>query len=139
MGHGGFSATSPTWTGDGSYNVRQEPDERLRPGRLFPVHQSLTLLVLTFLLYPVMLFSVVFPPFPLVVKLVVALCAVFLVGYLQSVPEVGVVVFGVWSLVVPVAFLLAGVSLTSLSGVFAVTATLLPLGLSVTTFALVRP
>jgi hypothetical protein len=90
-------------------------------------------------LYPLMLFSALFPPFPLLVNVIVGCCTIFLVGYLQSRPGVGVAVFGTWSLLVPLAFVAVGLPLTGLVGIAGLTGTWLPLGLSVATLVLVRP
>jgi len=137
-GPGGISDVARSWNASQGYNVRQQYDKGPQRSRLFPTSQSLTLLGIAFVLYPVMLFSAIFPPFPLVVNLVVALCTILLVAYLQSIPEVGVFVFGAWSLATPIAFAIAGVSLTSLVGVVALSATWLPLGLSILTYTAVR-
>lgn len=135
---GGATESAWSWNADEGYSVRQRRARGNRRRPLFAASQSLPLLALAFVLYPVMLFSAVFPPFPLVVNVVVGLCTVFLVGYLQSIPEVAVFVFGAWSLATPIALAIAGVGLTSLVGVVALAATWLPLGLSVLTFTLVR-
>lgn len=138
-GSGGVSGSARSWNGSGGYSVRREYEAGFQRRRLFPTGKSLTLLIVAFVLFPLMLFSALFPPFPIVVNVVVGLCTIFLVGYLQSRPEVGVLVFGVWSLITPVAFVVAGVPLTGLVGIAALTATWLPLGLSVLTLSLVRP
>ncbi len=127
------------WNATGGYSVRQGYDTGFRRSRLIPAVESLPLLGAAFVLYPVMVFSALFPPFHLVVNVVVAVCIVCLVGYLQSVPEVGVFVFGIWSLLTPAAFLAAGVPLTGLVGILALTTTWLPFGLSALTLTLVRP
>jgi curved DNA-binding protein CbpA len=135
----GVAGSARSWKESSGYSVRSEYDTGSRRPRLIPSGKVLTLLAVTFVLYPLMLFSALFPPFPLVVNLVVGLCTIFLVGYLQSVPQVGVAVFGVWSLLVPVAFVTAGVPLTGLVGIVVIAGTWLPLGLSALTFTLVRP
>ena len=139
---GGSASTGGTgWTDTGTagYSVRQRRHRGRRRSRLIPTRRSLPLLVTSAVLYPLLVFCAVFPPFPTAVNLVVGVCVVFLVGYLQSQPEVGVVVFGLWSLLTPAAFVAAGVPLTGLVGIVALTGTWLPFGLSVLTFSLVRP
>lgn len=136
---GGVSASARSWNGSGGYSVRREYETGLQRSRLVPTRRSLTLLIVAFVLYPLMLFSALFPPFPLVVNLVVGLCTIFLVGYLQSRPAVGVLVFGAWSLITPMVFVGAGLPLTGLVGIVALTGTWLPFGLSVSTLVLVRP
>lgn len=137
--HRDTAGTGQSWNGGQGYSVRQERDDGLHRSRLFPAGQSLSLLGMTFILYPVLVFSMVFPPFQLFVNVVVGVCTIAVVGYLQSIPEVGVVVFGVWSLVTPVAFVFFGVELLSLVGLVALTSTWLPLGLSVLTLSVMRP
>lgn len=139
VGAGRASRSSRSWNSGDGYSVRQPRGGGFQPRRRFPGSESLTLLGAAFVLYPVMLFSAVFPPFPLVVNVVVGLCAILLVSYLQSIPEVGVLVFGAWSLATPVALAAAGVPLTSLVGVLALSGTWLPLGLSLLTRTLVGP
>lgn len=134
----GVSESDRSWNAGSTFSVRQTYDVGNRRRRLFPSTQSLVLLVVSFVLLPIMVFASLFPPFPLVVNLVVALCIVLLVGYLQSVPEVGVVVFGSWSVAMPFALAELGIPLTSLLGVLALTLTWTPFGLSVLTFVLVR-
>ncbi|SFS07402.1 DnaJ domain-containing protein [Halomicrobium zhouii] len=135
---GGVGEAARSWNGSGGFSVRQRYDTGRRR-RMVPTGKSMTLLAVSMVLYPLMLFSALFPPFPLLVNVIVGFCTVFLVGYLQSQPEVGVMVFGSWSLLTPVAFAAVGVPLTGLVGIAALTGTWLPLGLSVATLVLVRP
>lgn len=84
--------------------------------------------------------TVLFPPFPVIARVAVAVCTLLMFAYLLSVPEVAVVVYGVWSVIVPVAILLIpGVSIFSLAGVVGLSATWIPLGLSVLTLSIIRP
>lgn len=124
-------------TDDADFATRRS-DEGLHRSRLFLPGPSLTLLSATFLTYPILLWGALFPPFPLVLNLVVGACVLVVVAYLQSLPEVGVVVFGAWSLLAPAGFLALGVPLVSLAGAVAVLGTVLPLGLSVLTRAVMR-
>ncbi|WP_226023417.1 J domain-containing protein [Halomicrobium salinisoli] len=113
-------------------------DRTLRQ-RLVPTGQSLTLLGLAFLLYPVMLFSALFPHFPLFVNAIVAICTLLLVGYLQSIPGVGTLVFGAWSLIATGAVVAFGVEVVSVVGVAALAGTWVPFGLSALTLWLLSP
>lgn len=133
------SESPRSWNGSDGFSVRQSADAARRRRRLIPTGRSLTLLAVTFALYPLMLFSALFPPFPLPVNVVVGLCTIFLIGYLQSQPAVGVVVFGTWSLLTPALFLFAEIPLTGLVGIAALSGTWLPLGLTVLTLVVVRP
>lgn len=126
-----------TWDTDDSYNVRRE-DERVRGNRLFPIGPSLIVLGTAFLVYPVLLGATLLPAFPLVVNVVVGLCVLFLVIFLQSMPSVGVVVFGAWTVLLPVLMLALGIEVFSLVGLAAMTGTVLPLGLSTLTWVALR-
>jgi hypothetical protein len=83
-----------------------------------------------FFLYPIFLASSVAPTFPLPVNLVLACCLLCTVGYLLATPEVGVLVFGAWTLFGPVLFLFADQPLLSWSAFFLVATTAIPFGLS---------
>jgi len=135
--HGGTDGNQGGGT-DGAEFATRRSDEGLHRSRLFPPGPSLTLLAATFLTYPVLLWGALFPPFPLVLNTCVGVCVLLVVAYLQSLPEVGIVVFGAWSLLVPAAFLALGVPLVSLAGAAAVLGTVLPLGLSALTRAVMR-
>ncbi|WP_123534165.1 DnaJ domain-containing protein [Halosimplex salinum] len=130
------------WDTTRSWAVRQGSDGRtpLRLSRIFPLDQSVVLLASTFFLYPFFVGAMLFPPFPLIARFVVAVCTLLTFAYLLSIPEAAVGIFGLWS-VVALIFLLAfpGVSVFSLVGVIALTTTWVPLGLSVLTLSLVRP
>jgi curved DNA-binding protein CbpA len=130
------------WDATGAWAVRNGSDgtSGLRLSRLFPVEQSVVLLVSTFLCYPFFVAATLFPGFPLVARVTVGVCTLLTFAYLLSIPEAAIVVFGLWSVVVPI-FLLAvpGFGVFSLAGVIGLTATWVPLGMSVLTFTLVRP
>lgn len=88
-------------------------------------------MVTTFALYPVFVFSAVFPRFPLPVNVVLGLCTLFVIAYLVSMPEVAIVVFGTWSLLAPLLLLsVQELSLFSLVGMIALVASWFPLGLA---------
>lgn len=130
----GPTGQAPGWANPGGYSVRQNYDTGLDASPLFEGTQAFTLLAISVVLYPVVLFSALFPPFPLEFRSVVAVCAFAYVGYLQSQPEVGVVVFGVWTIVTPLVLVTFGLGLTSLLGIAALVGTALPLGLSLVSF-----
>lgn len=127
-----------TWNTDGEYAFSEE-DTGLHPSRLFPGTHSLVLLSATFFFYPFLLWGALFPPFPLVVKGVVGLCLLVLVAYLQSMPEIGVLVYGSWSVLLPTILLGFGVNLLAPLVLVAISATVLPFALSLLTWAVVRP
>lgn len=124
-------------TGESEFATRRSK-AGLHHSRLFPLGPSLALLFATFLTYPVLLWGALFPPFPLVLRIAIGACGLLVVAYLQSLPEVGVAVFGAWSVLVPAVFLALGAPLVSLVGAVAVLGTVLPLGLSALTRAVMR-
>lgn len=83
-----------------------------------------------FFLYPIFLASSVAPTFPLPVNLVLACCLFCTVGYLLATPEVGVLVFGAWTLFGPIVFLFTDQPLLSWSAFFLFATTAIPFGLS---------
>jgi curved DNA-binding protein CbpA len=131
-------AGSKRWNAHSGFNVRRSYEEGLRRNRIFPSTQSVIMLVTAFVIHPFLIFSALFRPFPLLVNLIIAVCLVLLIGYLQSMPEVGIAVFGCWSVGVPLGLLQLQIPLTSLTGVLALAATWLPLGLSAITFVTIR-
>lgn len=107
--------------------------------RLLQTEHALVLLATTFLLYPFFVFSVLFPAFPLVARVAIGLCTLLMFAYLLSVPEVAIVVFGLWSLIVPVAMVVVpGVGVFSLAGVVGLTVTWVPFGLALLTASMLR-
>jgi molecular chaperone DnaJ len=126
------------WNTDASFAVNRGGD-RYRHGRMFVDQRSLILLGATFIVYPVLLFGALVPDFPLVINLTVAMCVILVIAFLQSVPEVGITVFGVWSVLLPVTMVWLGVDLVSIRGFFAVLAVVFPFGLSLLTRVAIRP
>jgi len=126
------------WNTDGSYAVERGQDQ-FRYGRVFVSGRAFVLLLSTFAVYPVLLFGALLPEFPLAVNLTVGLCAVLVIAYLQSIPEVGVAVFGVWSLLLPACLLWLGVDLVSIRALLALVGVVFPFFLSVLTQVAIRP
>ncbi|MUV89948.1 DnaJ domain-containing protein [Halapricum sp. CBA1109] len=124
---------------DGRHAVRNGTRRRrIRSTKLFPPEQSMVLLVSTFVIYPSLVYSTFTPLFPFAVNLVVGLCTLFLVGYLVSMPDAGVYVFGAWSGLATLGLLLFGVSPLSLVGVLVVCVTYVPLALTLAVYAVLR-
>jgi molecular chaperone DnaJ len=92
----------------------------------------------TFMLYPVFLASSVAPGFPIAVNVLLSCCLLCTVGYLLATPEVGVPVFGAWSLFGPIMFIFVDRPLLSWAGFFLVATTLVPFGLSLMVLELLR-
>jgi hypothetical protein len=129
------------WEQTRSWAVRQgrSGGSGIDPERFVPTQQSMLLLVSTFFLYPFFVASALFPPFPMVARLIVATCTLLMFAYLLSVPETAVTVFGLWSILAPVALVvLPGVSLFSVGGVVALSVTWIPLALSLLTLSVLE-
>jgi hypothetical protein len=86
-----------------------------------------------------LLFGALLPQFPLVVNLTVAMCVILVIAFLQSVPEVGIAVFGIWSVLLPLAMFWTGIELLSVRAFFVMVAVVFPLGLSLLTRVAIRP
>ncbi|RXK49410.1 J domain-containing protein [Halorientalis pallida] len=131
---GGASATTAGYATRADY--KEQSFDRVRVP-LTP--QSLIQVGTMFAFYPLFLFASVFPAFPSVVNVVVGLCTLFVIGYLLSIPEVGMVVFGGWGVLAPaVLTALPEVGVVSLVGVVALTACWVPFGLAVLTRSALR-
>jgi hypothetical protein len=81
--------------------------------------------------YPVFVFSIVWPGFPLSVKLLVAVVTVAVVVYTLTEPTISLVVFGTWSVLTPLLLVFVGVNPVSLPGLFALSVTWIPFLLAV--------
>jgi len=129
------------WEQTRSWAVRQGRSDSpgIDPQRFVPTGQSVLLLVSTFFLYPFFVASALFPPFPMVARLLVATCTLLMFAYLLSVPEIAVTVFGLWSILAPVALVaLPGVSLFSVAGVVTLSVTWIPCALSILTLSVLE-
>lgn len=120
-------------SGESTYSVRTEIPKSESFGPILPSGKQLTLTVIFFALYPVMLFSALLPAFPLFVNLTVLASAVIVVAYLQSMPRVALLVFGGWSAIGMVTVLLSGVGVFSVVGFAILCGTVLPFGFSLLT------
>jgi len=126
------------WNTEGSYAVNTGEDGFQR-GRIFSSERAFILLSVTFLVYPILLFGSLYPDFPLLFRFLIAICAVLVIAFLQSMPDIGIAVFGAWSILLPVLLFSAGVELLAFESMIALTAVMFPLGLSVLTRLAIRP
>jgi len=122
----------------GTYSVREDVGESTSSRSLLPSGEELTLLGIFFALYPVLVFSALFPPFPLFVKLILGACTLLTIAYLQSLPTVSVPLFGGWSALGVIGMLLFSIGFLSPVGLMILAATVLPFGLSVLTSSALR-
>lgn len=127
------------WSSDRSYAVERGADV-FRLGNLFRQQHVMVMLGATFLVYPVLLFGALSTQFPLGINFLVAACIVFVIAFLQSIPEVGILVFAAWTVLLPpILFFGPGIALFSLQSIAAITAVIFPLGLSALTKVAIRP
>jgi len=127
------------WDTDGSYAVRRGEDD-LRRGYIFSSDQSLIIVGTIFFVYPVLLYGAFTTAFPVALNLFVGIITVIIIAFLQSIPEVGIVVFGVWSVLLPlILFGSIGISPVSAIGVAVLGAVVFPFFLSVLTWYILRP
>ncbi|MEF8902242.1 MAG: hypothetical protein V5A25_13635, partial [Halovenus sp.] len=127
------------WDTDGSYAVRRG-DDSLPGSGIFSTRQTLLVFAITLAVYPVLLFGALHGTFPLFVNVFVAMCAVLVVAFLQSVPLAGVGVFGFWTLFVPpLVFFQFDVGFLTPVGVLATAGVAFPFGLSVLTWRFAGP
>ena len=130
-------ATSATATGN-TYSVREDVAKPSSHGPLLPQGQQLTLLGLFFPLYPVLLFSALLPAFPPFVNLVLSVCTLLMIVYLQSMPRVALCVFGGWSAISVVGLWVFGIGYLTAVGLVVLTGTVVPFGFSVLTASALR-
>jgi len=124
---------------DGRHAVRQESEEQgFKREFLLPTSHSPVLLLSSFITYPAMVFSTFFPPFTLVVNLFIGLLTLLLIAYLMSIPEVGLYVFGIWSVLATFGAIAGGVSPLSIFGLILFGSTWLPLLLTVATYKILN-
>ena len=138
-GGGGVYATDwRAWKGESGYRVHPTDPSNLG-SRLFPIGPSLVMLLVAFGLYPVLLWATLEPAFPLLFNLLLGVCLLVLVGYLASMPPVGVAVFGTWTVFLP-TILTLGLGVPAYSPVIGavVVGTAVPLVLSVAIWAVLR-
>ena len=126
------------WKGESGYRVHPTDPSNLG-SRLFPIGPSLVMLLVAFGLYPVLLWATLEPAFPLLFNLLLGVCLLVLVGYLASMPPVGVAVFGTWTVFLP-TILTLGLGVPAYSPVIGavVVGTAVPLVLSVAIWAVLR-
>ena len=142
--------THDAWSVGGSDEVRRtwspgaDTGSRYRGGT-FPPHrilspvQTVVLFCLCFVTYPLLAGGAVFPLFDLPVRLMLAFFLVFVVALLIVLPQLGVVVFGSWVLLFPMAFAHLGVPVVAPLSLLTMTAVLVSLGLAALSWLLTRP
>jgi hypothetical protein len=118
----------------GGYTVHDwEPGTVDENGYQFHLTQERVFLsALVFVLYPVFVYSSVSPQFSLLTNVTVAACTLLVLAYLLTIPEIGIIVFGAWSVLAPITVVVVPVfDLFSIVTLLAVLVTWVPLGYSV--------
>jgi hypothetical protein len=88
--------------------------------------------LLVFVLYPVFVYSSVTPQFSPLTNVTVAACTLLVLAYLLTIPEIGIIVFGTWSVLGPIGVVVIPVfDPFSTVTLLAILATWVPLGYSV--------
>jgi len=118
---------------DGGFTVHgwdEESVESSSPG-LRITQDRAVVAAIVFVLYPVFLYSSVSPLFSTVTNAVVGLCTLLTMGYLMTLPELGLVVFGAWSVLAPIFLVfMAPWDPLSLLGLFVLAVCWIPFGYS---------
>lgn len=114
-------------------------DRSRTASRVFQSQESVFLVAAAFAVYPVVLWAALEPALPLPFNVVVAGSLLALVVFLVGLPEVGIAVFGTWSVLLPVVLTAGfGFDLFSLVVFVALGGTVVPLCLSVLTLVALR-
>jgi molecular chaperone DnaJ len=88
--------------------------------------------LLVFVLYPVFVYSSLSPEFTLMTNLIVGICTLLVLAYLLTIPEIGLLVFGSWSIIAPfIVMVFPAFDLFSPIGLIAIVTTWVPLGYSI--------
>ena len=139
--YGGSDTADDLW---GGWSPGLDHDSRSRQGS-FPPHrilspmQSVVLLCICFVIYPLLVTGTVFEFFNPPTRLVLAMFLVFVVAILIILSQFGVVVFAGWTLLFPVSFVNYGVSVFAPAALLTMIAVVASLGLAVLSWLLIRP
>jgi len=139
--YGGSDTADNLW---GTWSPGPDRNSRYRqssfpPHRILSPIQTVVLFCLCFVTYPLLVTGTVFPFFNSPTRLVLAMFLVFVVAILIILSQLGVVVFGGWTILFPVVFANYGVSVFAPAGLVTLAAVLVSLGLSMLSYLLIRP
>lgn len=118
---------------DGGFTVHQWGDDRVETSSegLQITQDRAVVASIVFILYPVFLYSAVTPMFSAATNVIVGICTLLTMGYLMTLPELGLVVFGAWSVLAPLFMvLMAPLTPFSLLGLFVLAVCWIPFGYS---------
>jgi curved DNA-binding protein CbpA len=119
-------------------DVSVDPEDVRNRGSWLSIQESSATALSAWLLYPILLGGSVFPPFPLWANVIVATCTIGVIAALQSMPGLGLAVFGTWSVLGTFILGFAGISPFSVIGGFVLATTWFPLGLTLLTAWILR-
>jgi hypothetical protein len=125
---------SPGLDHDNRYSQASFP-----PHQILSPMQSVVLFCLCFVTYPLLVTGTVFEFFDLPTRLVLAMFLVFVVAILIILSQLGVVVFGGWTVMFPIVFANYGVSVFAPASLLTMTAVLGSLGFAMLSWLLIRP
>lgn len=139
---GGARATSatnepPPWsdTSDGwAARAPTNPPPGLATHVFEAILEAPATAIVTFLLYPLLVLGAFLPSFPLAVNVIVGACLLAMIAAAQSVPGLGIAIYGAWSLIGPVGLVWTGTHPFSPIGLIVLGTTWFPLGFSLLTY-----
>lgn len=136
----GTGGGASSGTGNSTYTVHdwEATDRSFIGERPSLTRNELVQTVILGLLYPALLYSSVTPAFSLLTNLVVAALTLLLISYLLTVPLIGGAVFGVWSVLAPLAVASMGYDPISVPMIVAALGCWIPLGYSITVAYVLR-
>lgn len=135
---GGPDLTGEPWR---TWSPAEETTQRGRfpPHRILSPAQAFFTFCLLFVAFPLLVFGTTFSVLPAPLRVLFAVFLLFTVAFLIIIPQMGVAVFGSWTVLFPVFLFNLGLSLTETSSVIAMGFIAVPLALAVATWVLIRP
>jgi curved DNA-binding protein CbpA len=129
------------WPGGGvaeTYAVHRERDHT-ETESFISTDRVLFMIGFTFVIYPTLLFGALLPLFPISVRAIIATGALVVTAFLQSMPQIGLFVFGTWSVLIPVLLATTGLSVLAVEGLLLLAAVFFPFLFSLLTWLTVQP
>ncbi|PSQ44193.1 hypothetical protein BRD17_04690 [Halobacteriales archaeon SW_7_68_16] len=124
-----------------TYSVHDWDDDiGERPWIEFEYTQEEGFLIATLLfLYPILLYGTFAALFAPVFNVAIGVCTLAVVMYALTTPEIGIAVFGVWSVLTPLGMIVVdGLALVSFAGIVGTAACVVPFGYSILVARVVR-
>lgn len=131
------SAGQPSWSNTSEGWAARAPASPA-PGLFDRIYVALAdapgTAIVAFALYPLLVFGTFLPAFPLFVNVIVGVCLLAMIGATQSVPGLGVAIYGAWTILGTLGLIVAGTTPFGPLGLIVLGATWLPLGFSLLTY-----